>query len=84
MSLFDVLRYQNTNLASETELETLPVDLIEQYWIIANSTRGKEGSAVSIKRKCRALAQWAYDPFIGSIALPAAEAFKRALEGYNS
>ncbi len=32
MSLFDILKYGNTDLSNEEELQKLPIELLDLYW----------------------------------------------------
>lgn len=57
MGLFDVLRYQGTNISRRAELEILPEAIITEYWIRAHKVH-PEYSQPDHPTKCRQLANW--------------------------
>ncbi len=84
MSLFDILKYGNTDLNSKEELNKLPENLIKIYWVIANRSCS---SSWNIKYwahidMCRTLSQnWA-DPYLPEFGKKAL--FDKALKEYDN
>ena len=85
MSLFDNIRYSNTNLDSYEALVALPTDLLELYWVeaVANPYSPLH-SGYSHRQKCETLSAWV-------VALPSnpesftkQDYFKSALRKYNN
>ncbi len=77
MSLFDVLKYGNTDLSNHLELEKLPSGLLDLYW---NHTYGCVIVGLSIKEMCRLLADWHDSSMLRESQK---RSFKRALEDYD-
>jgi len=83
MSLFDVLKYQNTELSNRAELETLPEELISLYWDEAHSEHPESDLFPKYRHleACRMLAQWT--PAATQIDSYAHKVFMKALRKYN-
>ncbi len=80
MSLFDILKYGNTDLSSRSELEKLPAELLKLYWINSISPY------VDIESKtypvdARMLAGWHDESVYRDDQI---DAFKKALKEYNN
>ena len=57
MSLFEVLRYSETDLTDLEALLALPPELVLKYWLIAHSN--KPDSFPENGKMCHLLARWA-------------------------
>jgi hypothetical protein len=81
MSLFDVIRYSNTNLGSEAELMVLPEDLMELYWkkITGPILNSYQYYIYTHEHRCRAVGSWYRDAKKEVYS----QLFKQALTEYN-
>ncbi len=78
MSLFDIIKYSNTDICDEDELEKLPVHLLILYW---NKTAPGGNHGLALSRKIRHLSIYASMP---SRVDNQKKLFKEALEEYNN
>ncbi len=76
MSLFDVLKYGNTDVNSEYELRKLPIELINLYWDISYPRL----SHLSYETKIRHLTTFSMDSGLTNIRTLL---FKKALKAYD-
>jgi len=79
MSLFDIIRYRNTDLTSYGEIEALPVELLELYWQEAHYNDVHMQNP-SIAEKCSRLQAFALRGAYWDSTRPI---FIRALKRYN-
>jgi hypothetical protein len=81
MGLFDILRFQGTDLGSREALEALPEELITQYWIQAHKTH-PEYVYPDHRTMCNQLANWGHDDCNPKNHY-ARDIFNRVLKEYN-
>ncbi len=79
MSLFDVIRYINTDLSDEDELKKLPIALLKLYWI--KSIIGYTANPSIYPADARILSEWHCDEVYHHEQI---KAFTNALKEYNN
>jgi hypothetical protein len=77
MSLFDIIKYSNTDLGSKDELKALPEELLDLYW--------KNFAHLNHVDKCTELAYWYRDyRYHKTPRKDYSKAFNEALKEYSA